>query len=101
MAIDWEKGFTTGNVARRVLYRCGMDDDLLIFLEARDAPYCFRCLTQAFPGVNVRERLQSAERAGAPLLIGDGRCAICALTTTVVAWVPGDPDLLRQSRGRR
>ena len=78
-----------------------MDDDLLAFLQARDAPYCYRCLAQAFPRANVRRRIESAERAGAPLMIGEGRCAICALTTTVVAWVTGDPDLLRHGRMRR
>ncbi|PYM21504.1 MAG: hypothetical protein DMD78_17500 [Candidatus Rokuibacteriota bacterium] len=78
-----------------------MDDELLAFLHARDAPYCFRCLAQAFPRGNVRQRIEAAERAGAPLMIGEGRCAICAITTTVVAWVTGDPDLLRQSRVRR
>jgi hypothetical protein len=78
-----------------------MDDDLFVFLQSRDAPYCYRCLAQAFPGVNVRQRLEAAERAGAPLMIGEGRCAICAITTTVVAWVTGDPDLLRHSRVRR
>jgi hypothetical protein len=77
------------------------DEDLLAFLRTRDAPYCYRCLAQAFPWVNVRQLIEGAERAGAPLMIGEGRCAICAMTTTVVAWITGDPDLLRQSRIRR
>jgi len=34
-------------------------------------------------------------RAGAPILIGEGRCAICQQATTVVAYIPGDPDLSR------
>lgn len=78
-----------------------MDDDLLAFLQARDATYCFRCLAQAFPQTNIRRRIETVRRAGAPLLVGEGRCAICALTTTVVAWVTGDPDLARLGRSRR
>jgi hypothetical protein len=77
-----------------------MDDELLTFLQARDAPYCFRCLAQAFPQVNVRRRIESVHRTGAPLLVGEGRCAICGLTTIVVAWVTGDPDLARLGRAR-
>ena len=75
-----------------------MDDALFEFLQARDAPYCFRCLAQAFPRERVQARLEAAQRSGAPLLIGEGRCAICARTTTVVAWVTGDPGLTRFGR---
>jgi hypothetical protein len=73
------------------------DDALLTFLQTHDAPYCFRCLAQAFPHTAVKQRLEAAKRAGAPMLIGDGRCAICTQVTTVVAWVTGDPDLARFS----
>jgi hypothetical protein len=75
-----------------------VNDELLGFLQARDAPYCFRCLAQAFPHERVQSRIEAAARAGAPLLIGEGRCAICAQTTTVVAWITGDPDLARLGR---
>ena len=75
-----------------------MEDELFRFLQARDAPYCFRCLAQAFPTEHVKSRVQAAERSGAPVLIGEGRCAICAQTTTVVAWITGDPDLARFGR---
>jgi len=74
------------------------DDDLMVFLATRDAPYCFRCLAAAFPHRRVRQELESAHRAGAPIVIGDGLCAICHLTTTVVAYLPGSPDLARLIR---
>ena len=72
--------------------------DLLEFLAARDAPFCFRCLGTAFPHVRVQSQLEAALREGAPLIIGEGRCAICRLTTTVVAHVPDSPDLARLIR---
>jgi len=31
-------------------------------------------------------------------MIGDGRCAICTLTTMVVAYVPDSPDLAKLTR---
>ena len=65
-------------------------DELLTFLETRDAPFCFPCLARAFPHIAVRERIERARQAGAPLLIDEGRCSICRLTTNVVAYVPGD-----------
>jgi hypothetical protein len=74
------------------------DDELLAFLQARDAPYCLRCLARAFPFEPIDERLKAGKRGGAPLLIGEGRCAMCTQTTTVVAWVTGDPDLVRLGR---
>ena len=73
-------------------------DELLAFLAARDAPYCFRCLAAAFPRVRVQPHLEAALLDGIPLIIGDGRCAICTLTTTVVAYVPDSPDLARLIR---
>jgi len=81
-----------------LIYTRAVDDELFGFLQARDAPYCFRCLAQAFPRERVQARLEAAHRSGAPLLIGEGRCAICAMTTTVVAWVTGDPGLTRFGR---
>ena len=72
-----------------------MANELLVFLESRDRPYCFRCLKQAFPHEPVRDLIETAWRAGSPILIGEGRCAICALVTTVVAYIPGDPKLSR------
>ena len=75
-----------------------MPDELLLFLETRDRPYCFRCLRQAFPHEAVRERIDTLRRAGAPILIGEGRSAMCRLATTVVAYIPGDPDLSRLAR---
>jgi len=72
--------------------------DLLEFLAARDAPYCYRCLAMAFPHVRVQSQLDAALRDGAPVIIGEGRCAICRLTTTVVAFVPDSPDLARLIR---
>jgi hypothetical protein len=68
---------------------------LLAFLQARDAAYCFHCLAQAFPRSRVQRTLEAARQAGAPVLIGDGRCAICTRLTTVVAWISGDPALAR------
>ena len=51
----------------------------------------------------VRERIQAAQQANAPMLIGEGRCAICRQMTTVVAYVPGDlvraADRLSAARG--
>ena len=72
-----------------------MPDELRLFLETRDRPFCFRCLRQAFPHEAVRERIETMLRAGAPILIGEGRCAMCRLATIVVAYIPGDPDLSR------
>ena len=74
-----------------------MTDELLTFLESRDRPYCFRCLRQAFPHetVDIRDRFEIAQHAGAPILIGEGLCAICGQVTVVVAYVTGDPALLR------
>jgi hypothetical protein len=74
-----------------------MSDELLEFLQGRDRPYCFRCLRQAFPyePVDIRDRLEVAQHAGAPILIGDGLCAICGQVTAVVAYVTGDPALVR------
>ena len=72
-----------------------MPDELRLFLETRERPYCFRCLRQAFPHEAVRDRIEAMLRAGAPILIGEGRCAICQQATTVVAYIPGDPDLSR------
>ena len=74
------------------------EDELLTFLQTRDAPYCFRCLSHAFPHTPVLQELRTAERAGAPVLIGDGRCAVCHQETMVVAWVTGDPGLMRFGR---
>ena len=74
------------------------DDQLLTFLAGRDAAYCWRCLAAAFPGVAVQTHLEAMRRAGAPLIIGDGTCGICRLTTTVVAYVPDSPDLARMVR---
>jgi len=76
-----------------------MDNDLLAFLVTRDRPYCFRCLRQAFPHTPVREQIEEARQAGAPLLTGEGRCAICEQSTTVVAYITGDPDLTRFGHG--
>jgi len=73
-----------------------MSDELRLFLETRDRPYCFRCLRQAFPHESVRDRIERMLRAGAPILIGEGRCAICRQATIVVAYIPGDPDLARR-----
>jgi hypothetical protein len=73
-----------------------MPDEVLLFLETQDAPYCFPCLRQAFPQVTLlelRHRLELAGRYGAPILIGDGRCSVCEKSTTVVAYIPGDPTL--------
>ena len=67
----------------------------MAFLQTRDAPYCLRCLAQAFPSLNVRSHVDAARARGAPVVMGDGRCAMCQQHTTVVAWVPGDPDLAR------
>ena len=39
-----------------------MPDELLLFLETRDRPYCFRCLRQAFPHEAVRERIETLGR---------------------------------------
>ena len=47
-----------------------MPDELRLFLETRERPYCFRCLRQAFPHEAVRERIETMRRAGAPILIG-------------------------------
>src|ERR1043166_1186762 len=69
------------------------DDDLLTFLATRDAPYCFRCLATAFPHRHVKRDIEEVQRSGAPVIIGEGRCAICQFTTTVVAYVPNSPDL--------
>ena len=74
------------------------DDELLSFLAARDAPYCYRCLATAFPHMRVQPHVEAALRAGAPIMIGDGRCAICTRTTTVVAYLPESPDLVRMMR---
>lgn len=75
-----------------------MADELLTFLAVRDAPYCFRCLAMAFPHMRVQPHLEAAMRGGAPIMIGEGRCAICTLTTTVVAYVPDSPDLAKLIR---
>jgi len=40
------------------------DDDLLTFLAARDAPYCFRCLATV-PHMRVQPHLEAALRGGA------------------------------------
>ena len=74
-----------------------LSDELLLFLESRDRPYCFRCLRQAFPHetVDIPDQLYAARRAGAPVMIGEGCCALCAQATAVVAYIPGDPDLSR------
>jgi len=40
------------------------DDELLAFLAARDAPYCFRCLAMAFPAVHVQPQVEAALRGG-------------------------------------
>jgi hypothetical protein len=74
------------------------DDDLVRFLQTRNAPYCLRCLVHAFPDFNVRSHVDAVQASGAPIVIGDGRCAMCQQHTTVVAWVPGDPDLARLMR---
>jgi hypothetical protein len=72
-----------------------MSDEVLAFLRNAGHTYCFPCLRRAFPGVAVREQLEQAQRRGAPIMIGDGRCGICATAdTTTVAYVPGDPRLL-------
>ena len=73
-------------------------DELLDFLGTRDAPYCFACLATAFPGRRVQPELEAAQRGGAPVIIGDGRCAICNRMTIVVAYVPDSPDLARLIR---
>jgi len=73
-------------------------DEVLLFLATLDRPYCFLCLRQAFPQATVlelRQRLELERRYGAPILIGDGRCGICEKLTTVVAYIPGDPELSR------
>jgi hypothetical protein len=74
-----------------------MSDELLLFMQSRDRPCCFRCLRQAFPleSADIRDGLEAARRAGAPIMIGEGRCAMCRQTTMVVAYIPGDPDLSR------
>jgi hypothetical protein len=76
-----------------------MDDDLLAFLSKRDRSCCFRCLATAFPNREVREQIERAGHGGAPILIGPGTCAICGLSKTVVAYITGDPNLLRRARG--
>jgi hypothetical protein len=76
-----------------------MDDDLLAFLSIRDQPYCYRCLATAFPDRDVREQIERAVEEGLPILIGAGTCAICGLSKTVVAYITGDPNLLRRARG--
>jgi hypothetical protein len=75
-----------------------MDDDLLAFLSTRDRPYCFRCLATAFPYRDVREQIERAVKEGLPILIGRGTCAICGLSTTVVAYITGDPELLKHAQ---
>jgi len=75
-----------------------MPDELRLVLETRDRPYCFRCLRQAFPHEAVRDRIGTLARAGTPILIGEGRRAMCLQATTVVAYIPGDPDLSRLAR---
>ena len=73
-------------------------DELLEFLGTRDAAYCFRGLATAFPHVPVRSHLEDTQRGGAPIIISDGRCAICTLTTAVVAYVPESPELTKLIR---
>jgi len=70
-------------------------DQVLTFLAGSDAAYCWRCLAAAVPGVAVQTHLEARRPADAALIIGDGTCAICQLTTTVVAYVPDSPDLAR------
>jgi len=72
-----------------------MDDELLGFLDPRDETYCFRCLTQAFPRVRVPNHLEAAQQRGTSIIMADGRCAIYARSTTVTAYVTGDPGLTR------
>lgn len=74
------------------------NNELLDFLGTRDATYCFACLAAAFPRRRVQPELETAQRAGAPIIIGDGLCAICQRTTIVVAYVPESPDLARLIR---
>jgi hypothetical protein len=74
------------------------DDEVLTFLAARDATYCFRCLAAAFPRMPVEANLEAALRNGAPLITGEGTCAICRRATPVVAYIPQSPDLARMIR---
>jgi len=63
-----------------------VEHDLLRLLaDAAPVPYCFDCLAQQFPTLDVRGYVQEDVAKGGPLVIRQGRCSRCLRFTTVVA----------------
>ena len=60
-------------------------DLLQLLADAAPVPYCFDCLAQQFPTLDVRAYVAEDVSKGGPLVIRQGRCSRCLRFTSLVA----------------